>query len=59
MRENRMEIANSNDKLEIETDWEYLQHHAVPRLNEKIDLYEKLGNLDSLAIVISVIKLLL
>lgn len=38
MRENRMEIANSNDISEIDKDWDYLKTHAVPRLEEKIDI---------------------
>lgn len=37
MRENRMEIANSNDITEIQYDWKYLENNAVPQLNEKID----------------------
>lgn len=35
LRENTKEIANSNDLKTINYDWEYLQNHAVPRLNEK------------------------
>lgn len=38
MRENRMEIANSNDFEEISFDWEYLSKHAVPQIEDKIDL---------------------
>jgi hypothetical protein len=38
MRENRMEIANSNDINEIEMDWRYLDDHAVPQLDNKIDI---------------------
>ncbi|MDY7989874.1 hypothetical protein UY286_04855 [Paenibacillus polymyxa] len=37
MRENRMEIANSNDYDEIMYDWNYLDSNAVPQLNEKVD----------------------
>ena len=55
MRENRMEIANSNDKNEIEIDWQYLQINAVPQLNEKIDL-GKINSVDIFAIVIKVIS---
>ena len=38
LRENRMEIANSNDFQEIEMDWQYLEKHAVPQINQSIDL---------------------
>ena len=37
MRENRMEIANSNDFTEIKYDWKYLEEHAVPQIEEKVD----------------------
>ncbi|MEK4072626.1 hypothetical protein [Paenibacillus sp. FSL M7-0656] len=37
LRENRMEIANSNDFEEINYDWRYLDNNAVPQLNQKID----------------------
>ena len=37
LRENRMEIANSNDREEIEFDWRYLEEHAVPQLDRAID----------------------
>jgi len=36
-RENRMEIANSNDVHEIDMDWEYLKTHVVPQAEKKID----------------------
>jgi hypothetical protein len=45
MRENRMEIANANDKTEIKLDWDYLQEHAVPQLDRKIDVGEVLRKL--------------
>ncbi|MGE7111220.1 hypothetical protein [Lysinibacillus sp. NPDC047702] len=35
LRENSKEIANSNDLETISFDWEYLQNHAVPRIDEK------------------------
>jgi len=35
MRENSKEIANANDLSTIKYDWEYLQNHAVPRINEQ------------------------
>lgn len=62
MRENRMEIANSNDIEEIELDWRYLQTHAIPRINEKIDLSKASNHLKSLSIleiVLSVVKTLI
>ena len=37
MRENRMEIANSNDLSEIDYDWDYLKKNAVPQLDYKVD----------------------
>ena len=33
-----MEIGNSNDKEEIEEDWEYLKQNIVPQLKDKIDV---------------------
>lgn len=45
MRENRMEIANSNNFREIDMDWAYLEDHAVPQLDEKIDLSKPLMNI--------------
>lgn len=38
MRENRMEIANSNDFEEIDMDWNYLENNLVPQIDQKIDL---------------------
>jgi len=46
MRENRMEIANSNDFKEIEFDWEYLKKNVVPQIDKKIDAGEALGNIE-------------
>ena len=43
MRENRMEIANSNDPEEIKKDWEYLEKNTVPQLDKKIDIWEVLS----------------
>ena len=40
LRENRMEVANSNDCKEIEMDWEYLKSHIIPQLDQSIDLGE-------------------
>lgn len=59
MRENKMEIANSNDVKEIELDWEYLQHHAVPQLDKKIDICEKVEQSDALAVVMKIVGILL
>lgn len=42
LRENRMEIANSNDFKEIALDWEYLKTNAIPQINQKIDIGEKI-----------------
>lgn len=55
MRENRMEIANSNEIFEIKGDWEYLNNHAVPRLNEAIDLHNEMSPINIIPIVIKVI----
>lgn len=38
LRENRMEIANSNDFTEIGMDWEYIQTNVVPQISQKIDI---------------------
>lgn len=56
MRENRMEIANSNDFNEIEFDWEYLKKNAVPQIDKKIDSGEIIGNIDFLGLVNGIIK---
>lgn len=53
MRENRMEIANSNDFTDIQYDWKYLEDNAVPQLDEKIDW---LNNGDLLTAVMEIIK---
>ena len=34
MRTTSKEIANANDIQTIREDWKYLEHNAVPRLNE-------------------------
>lgn len=36
MRENSIEIANSNDFDEIIYDWKYLENNAVPQLDKKM-----------------------
>ncbi|TRU33974.1 MAG: hypothetical protein EWV50_19535 [Microcystis aeruginosa Ma_MB_F_20061100_S20] len=43
LRQNRMEIANSNDLEEIEMDWSYLKNNVVPQLSGKIDLSDLSG----------------
>lgn len=60
MRESRMEIANSNDRKEIELDWKYLEKHAVPQLDQAIDVCKiAAANSDVLLqIVLKVIKFL-
>ncbi|AFZ12468.1 hypothetical protein Cri9333_1578 [Crinalium epipsammum PCC 9333] len=55
MRENRMEIANSNDISEIEHDWDYLKTHAVPRLDESIDIHKEISKVNFISIVTNVI----
>ncbi len=59
MRENRMEIANSNDKEEIDMDWKYLEKHAVPQLEQKIDIGQKIADIDTLSIVLKAIPKLI
>lgn len=53
MRENRMEIANSNDFKEIDYDWKYLEKHAVLQLDKKIDVF---SDLDLSNFVLEIIK---
>jgi hypothetical protein len=50
-RENRMEIANSNDIADIEEDWQYLQTHAVPQIEQKIDVWDKVSSIPIFEIV--------
>jgi hypothetical protein len=35
MRENRMEIAISNDRVEIDYEWNYLETNIIPQLDKK------------------------
>ncbi len=56
LRENRMEIANSNDREEILRDWDYLQSHAVPQINESIDVGKTLKDIDYVGIVKEVVS---
>ena len=53
MRENRMEIANSNDFEDIQLDWEYLKTNVVPQIDQKIDIGEKI---DLIGILSKLIK---
>jgi hypothetical protein len=57
LRENRMEIANSNDILEIEEDWKYLQSHVVPQLQDKIDVWGMVSKMPVDEIVRLVVQL--
>lgn len=59
MRENRMEIANSNDFSEIKLDWEYLKTHAVPQLDKAIDVYKEIGSFDALSVVVKCVGIIL
>lgn len=54
LRENRMEIANSNHLKEIKLDWKYLETHAVPQIDNAIDL----GKVDPLAVGSVLLKIL-
>ncbi|MGQ9873158.1 hypothetical protein, partial [Leptodesmis sp.] len=60
IRENRMEIANSNDHEEILMDWRYLEKHAIPQIEDKIDIAKTIGetiqNIDASEIITSVIE---
>lgn len=56
LRENRMEIANSNDPEEIEMDWGYLMEHVVPQADKKIDIGESVSNVDWVALINLVVK---
>lgn len=51
MRENRMEIANSNDPTEIEHDWNYLKENAVPQIQHQIDIGKKLSEIDWVGLI--------
>ncbi len=52
LRENRMEIANSNDFKEIEIDWEYLKNNVTPQIDKKIDA----GEIDLIGLLSKLIK---
>ena len=54
MRENRMEIANSNDLSEIEYDFLYLEKHAVPQLDQKKDWINDINLLEIVTKMIEV-----
>ncbi|MDM8526069.1 hypothetical protein QUF80_22065 [Desulfococcaceae bacterium HSG8] len=57
-RENRMEIANSNDFEEILMDWKYLEKYAIPQLDEAIDIGKSIKNIDLLSVIAKTIKYL-
>lgn len=56
LRENRMEIANSNDFKEIDFDWKYLERNAVPQIQEKIDIGKATKDIDWVALINGIIK---
>ena len=56
LRENRMEVANSNDVEEIMHDWDYLQENVIPQLDKKIDVAEALEKVDWSCIISSIAK---
>lgn len=51
LRENRMEIANSNDANEIDMDWEYLQEHVMPQVDQKIDVGAAISSIDWVSLI--------
>ena len=53
MRQNRMEIANSNDPEEIRMDWEYLKTNVVPQMDKAIDLGSNVDELLALIVEIT------
>lgn len=57
MRENRMEIANSNDFQEISMDWEYLKKYAVPQIEEKIDIGKSIKDIDAISLISLISKI--
>ncbi|OXS13668.1 hypothetical protein CGX12_18480 [Zobellella denitrificans] len=56
LRENRMEIANSNDPEEIDMDWEYLKENIVPQLDKKIDIGDAISSIDWVELINAGIK---
>ncbi|MCW6035899.1 hypothetical protein K4A83_06385 [Spirulina subsalsa FACHB-351] len=58
MRQNGMEIANSNDLEEITLDWKYLERNAVPQIEHQIDIGEKASKIDYIGILNKVLKYL-
>ena len=58
LRENRMEIANSNDFKEIEMDWMYLKNHVVPQIDKKIDAGHAITNIEWTDIINKLFKLI-
>ena len=57
MRENRMEIANSNDIVEIEHDWKFLETNAVPQIQHQIDIGKKLCEIDWVELINTTVKI--
>lgn len=60
MRENRMEIANSNDRSEINQDWRYLENNVVPQVDQAIDAGKPVKSIIENAdqVILAVAKLL-
>lgn len=56
MRQNRMEIANSNDLEEITQDWMYLEKNAIPQIDHQIDIGKKLTEIDYIEILTKILK---
>lgn len=56
LRENRMEIANSNDPKEIEMDWEYLIDNVVPQVDKKIDIGASVSDVEWVALINSFVR---
>lgn len=56
MRENRMEIANSNDPEEIELDWEYLKKYTIPQIEEKLDIGQSLNDIDLIGLINKIVN---
>ena len=56
LRENRLEIANTNDFQEIQMDWNYLKDNVVPQIDQKIDVGESLRDIEWVELLNRLIK---
>lgn len=56
LRQNRMEIANSNDPEEILFDWKYLEKNATPQIEHQIDIGKMATQIDYIEIINKVLK---